>query len=46
MMLAMFRVNTGSPINARAMMYKALLQVVFLYGSEIWVVTDVMMTVL
>ena len=28
------------------MMYKAVVQAVLLYGSEIWVVTDVMMTVL
>ena len=28
------------------MMYKLVVQVVLLYGSEIWVVTDAMMTVL
>ena len=28
------------------MIYKALVQMVFLYGSEIWVVTGVMLTVL
>ena len=38
--------NTGEPIKSRSMMYRAVFQVVFLYGSEIWVVTDMMMTVL
>ena len=38
--------NTGSPIKACEMMYKAVFQAVTLYGSEICVVTDAMMTVL
>ena len=33
-------------IMARAMMYKVVVQAVILYGSEIWVVTDAMMTFL
>ena len=36
----------GALIKAQLMMYKAAVQVVILYGSEIWVVTDVVMTVL
>ena len=36
----------GAPIKDRPMMYKAILQAVLLYGSESWVVTDAMMTVL
>ena len=36
----------GSPIKAQAMIYKALVQAVLLYGSEIWVVTHAMITVI
>ena len=36
----------GEPIKLRAIMYKALFQEMLLYGSESWVVTDAMMTVL
>ena len=38
--------NTGAPIKARKMMYKAVVQEVILYGSKIWVVTNTMMKVL
>ena len=38
--------NTGVPIKACDMMYKAVFQLVLLYGREIWVVTDSMMMVL
>ena len=37
---------TGAPIKAWAMIYKALVQTVLLYGSEIWLVTDSMMIVI
>ena len=33
-------------IRAQEMMYKAVVQIVMLYGSEIWVITDAMMKVL
>ena len=33
-------------IKAHSKMYKMLVRAVLLYGREIWVVTDVMMTVL
>ena len=36
----------GSPIEAQAMMYKELVYLVVLYGREICVVIDAMMTVL
>ena len=38
--------KTGTPINTRAMIYKALVRTVILYGSEIWVVMNKMMTLL
>ena len=38
--------KTGLPIKAQKMIYKELVQAVILYGSERWVVTDAMMTVL
>ena len=38
--------NTGAPIKAHAMMYKAVVQAVLLYGCRIWVVKGEMMTVL
>ena len=37
--------KTWSLIKSQEMMYKAVVQSVLLYGSEIWVVTDTMMTV-
>ena len=41
-----FMGNTGALFKARDMMYKVVVQVVLLYGSEIWVVTDAIMKVL
>ena len=38
--------KTGAPIKLRAMMYKAVLHTVLLYGSEIRVVMHAMMTVI
>ena len=38
--------KVGAPINARVMMYKAILQAVILNWNEIWVVTDVVMILL
>ena len=38
--------KTGTPIKARVIVYKAVLQQLLLYDSERWVMTDVMMTVL
>ena len=39
-------VQTGGNIKARAMMYNMVVQLVILYGREIWAMTDAMMTVL
>ena len=38
--------KTGVPLKSQAMIHKAVVQVVILYGSEIWVVTDAIMVVL
>ena len=38
--------KTGAPIKAREMMYKAVLYIVLLYGSEIWVATDSMVMII
>ena len=38
--------KTGAPIKARTMIYKAVVQLVLLYGSERWVVMGAIMTVL
>ena len=38
--------KTVDLIKSRAVMYKAVVQAVILYGSEIWVVTYAMMTVM
>ena len=38
--------KTGASIKARPMVYNAVVQVVLLYESEIWVVIAAMMTVL
>ena len=38
--------KTGAPIKARAMMYQLVVQAVLLYGSKIWLVTDLMMAVI
>ena len=45
-MVAKVLVKTGSLIKSWAMMYNAVSREVLLYGSEIWVVTDEIMTVL
>ena len=45
-MLAKVLGEMVSSMKSQSMMYKALVQTVLLYGSEIWVVTDTMMTVL
>ena len=39
-------VKTGAPIKSRAMMYKAVVQAVLLYGRIIWVMTDAMIMVI
>ena len=36
----------GSTVRAQGMMYKAVVQLVLLYGSESWVVTRAMVKVL
>ena len=38
--------NMWAPIKLHSIMYKLVFQAVLLYRSEIWVVTDAMMTVL
>ena len=38
--------KTGATIKSWEMVYKVLVQVVLLYGSKIWVVTDAMMKVM
>ena len=38
--------KTGATVQARGMMYKAVANLVLLYGSEIWVVTGEMLKVL
>ena len=38
--------KAGVTVQVMAMFYKEVVQVVMLYGSEIWVITDVMMKVL
>ena len=38
--------KAGAAVQPRPMMYKALVQTVFLYRSKIWVVTGEMLTVL
>ena len=38
--------KVGAEVWAQAMMYKAVVKMVFLYGSEMWVVTRAMLTVL
>ena len=45
-MVAKVMGKMGAPIKAKAMVYKALVQAVFLYASEIWLVKDAMMKVL
>ena len=38
--------KAGAPIKARTIVYKAIFQAMLLYGREIWLVTDAMMTML
>ena len=45
-MLAKVMGKMGAPINARSMMYTAVVQAVLMYVSEIWLMVDAMMTVL
>ena len=45
-MVAMFMGKIGAPIYERAMMYKAVVYAVLLYGSERCVVIDAMMKVI
>ena len=45
-MLAKVLGKTGAKIKYQVKMYKAVVQEVILYWSEIWMGTDVMMTVL
>ena len=41
----MFLEKTGAPVKDRAMIYKAVVQAVIMYGSKIWVFMDPMMKV-
>ena len=45
-MVETFLGKRGLPIKSQEMMYNAVVQVLLLYGRKIWVVADVMMTVL
>ena len=45
-MVAKVLIQTGVHTKARAVLYKAVFQTVLLYGCEIWVFTESMMTVL
>ena len=45
-MVAKVMGKMGAPIKACAMIYKAVVQAVLLYGSPIWVVTDAMVMVI
>ena len=38
--------KSGAAVRAHSMMYKSVLQKVMLYGSDIWVVTEAMLTVI
>ena len=39
-------VKTGGTVRSRAIIYKGVVQVVLIYGREIWVITDSIMKVL
>ena len=41
-----FMGKTGAPIKSHTMIYKAVVQVMLLYGSKNWVVMDAMVTVI
>ena len=45
-MVSGFLVKAWATVRARVVFYKAIVQAVLIYGSEIWVVTDSMMKVL
>ena len=45
-MVETFLGKRGAPIKSQEMMYNAVVQVLLLYGRKIWVVADVIMTVL
>ena len=38
--------KAGVAVRARDMLYKAVVQAVLIYGSEIWVITDTIMNFL
>ena len=38
--------KAGMTVQVRAVLYNSVVQLVLIYGSKIWVVTDVMMKVL
>ena len=44
--MAQLPMKSGAAVRAHAIMYKAVVQTVLMYGSEIWVVTGDMLTVL
>ena len=45
-MIARVSAKTGSTARSRGMLYKAVAQLVLLYGSESWVVTGAMLKIL
>ena len=45
-MVAKVMAKAGATVCAWVIMYKALVQTVFLYGSDIWVVTGLVLMVL
>ena len=45
-MMAKAMGKTGAPIKAREIMYKAVVYIMLLYGSEIWVATDSMVMII
>ena len=45
-MVAKVLMNMGLTVRAWAMMYKAVVQTVLIYGSGSWVVTDVILKLL
>ena len=45
-MIVRVLINMGSAVRAHGMMYKAVAQSLLLYGSDIWVVTGEMISIL
>ena len=45
-MVAKVLTKMGTTVRARAMIYKEVVQTLFLYGSDIWMVTGEMVTVI